>query len=261
MNLQTGPSAPQAFARPQRPVLTTWRLTVAGASDLTPNIRRVDLLAEAPMPWRPGQDLKLEIPQGEGGGEGDAALRHYSIRRLNLPGAELSIDVVRHGQGGPAECWAEQVRPGDRLLAHGPRGRTRLAPDADWHLFVGDETALPAIFAMLEHLPRRARALAVIEVGHPDDRQYLDADCDLDLEWLVRKAPAGAASLGLIERIALFAPPPSRGHAYVLGETATVRIIRHGLLARGLAKDQITAEGYWRPGRVGGHDHIRDEPA
>jgi len=253
MNLHTLP--PPQTRRP-RPDLAAWRLTVAAAHDLTPNIRRVELLTEAPLPWRPGQDLILDLPQGEA----EPARRHYSIRRLNLPGTELSIDIVRHGQGGPGERWAELARPGDRILAHGPRGRTTLAEDADWHLFVGDETALPAILAMLEHLPRRARALAILEVGHRDDRQYLDADCDLDLEWQVRKAPAAAASLGLIERIALFAPRPGRGHAYVLGETATVRIIRHGLLARGLAKDQITAEGYWRPGRLGGHDHIRDEP-
>lgn len=253
MNLHVLPS-PQT--RPPRHALPTWRLTVAGARDLTPNIRRVELMAEASLPWRPGQDLILDIPQGEA----EPARRHYSIRRLNLPGTELAIDIVRHRQGGPGERWAEDVRPGDRLLAHGPRGHTAIAAEADWHLFVGDETALPAILAMLEHLPRHARALAILEVGHRDDRQYLDADCDLDLEWQVRKDPAGPASLGLIERLALFAPRPGLGHAYVLGETATVRIIRRGLLARGLTREQITAEGYWRPGRQGGHDHIRDEP-
>jgi len=240
-----------------RPALPTWPLTVAAAQDLSPNIRRLELLAESPMPWRPGQDLVLEIPQGEA----EPARRHYTIRHLSLSGTELAIDVVRHNRGGPGERWAERARPGDRLLAHGPRGRTALAEDADWHLFVGDETALPAIFAMLEHLPRRARALAIIEVGDPADRQYLDADCDLDLEWQVRRGPVAAASLGLIQRLALFAPRPGHGHAYVLGETATVRTIRQGLLARGLAKDQITAEGYWRPGRLGGHDHIRDDLA
>jgi NADPH-dependent ferric siderophore reductase len=234
-------SSSQTRPRPVRPALPTWRLTVAQARDLTPNIRRIELLAETAMPWRPGQDLVLDIPQGED----EPARRHYSIRRLNLPGTELAIDVVRHGLGGPGERWADHARPGDRLLAHGPRAAAGLAPDADWRLFVGDETALPAIFAMLEHLPRRARALAVIEVGDRADRQYLDADCDLDLEWQVRQGPASAASLGLIERIALFAPPPGRGHAYVLG--------------RGLGEDQITAEGYWRPGRLGGHDHILDQ--
>ena len=159
MNLQTARTSSQT-PLPPRPALPVWPLIVAGAQDLTPNIRRIELLTETSMPWRPGQDVVLEIPQGEA----EPARRHYSIRRLNLPGRELALDIVRHGQGGPGERWAERARPG-------------------------------------------------------------------------------------------------HGHAYLLAETATVRIIRHGLLARGLAKDQITAEGYWRPGRQGGHDHIRDEAA
>ena len=35
-----------------------------------------------------------------------------------------------------------------------------------------------------------------------------------------------------------------------------MRAQRQGLIARGLPKTQIAAEGYWRPGRVGGHDHV-----
>jgi hypothetical protein len=29
-------------------------------------------------------------------------------------------------------------------------------------------------------------------------------------------------------------------------------------LAHGMTREQIYAEGYWRPGRVGGHDHVED---
>ena len=32
----------------------------------------------------------------------------------------------------------------------------------------------------------------------------------------------------------------------------------HGLIARGLTRDQIYSEGYWRPGRIGGHDHVNE---
>jgi NADPH-dependent ferric siderophore reductase len=37
--------------------------------------------------------------------------------------------------------------------------------------------------------------------------------------------------------------------------------MRRELIARGFPKQQISAEGYWRPGRVGGHDHVDDEHA
>ena len=39
------------------------------------------------------------------------------------------------------------------------------------------------------------------------------------------------------------------------------RTMRRELIARGFPKQLISAEGYWRPGRVGGHDHVGDEHA
>lgn len=244
---------PERWARPVRPPLPLHTLTLRAAEDLSPHMRRLTFDLAGALDHKPGQDLALLIP----GPDGEPQRRHYTIRDAS-PDA-VTIDFVIHGHGGPGERWALQARPGDRLEARGPRGRTVVNPNADWHVFVGDETCLPAIFAMLETLPRRARAFAFIEVEDKADRQYLDADCDLDLEWLVRDGPAVAASLPLIERMSLFAPPPGLGHAYVIGETSTVRVIRRGLLARGLDKSQIAAEGYWRPGRQGGHDHIHDD--
>ena len=42
------------------------------------------------------------------------------------------------------------------LVFEGPGGGYRPDPAADWHLLVGDESALPAIAASLEALPARA---------------------------------------------------------------------------------------------------------
>ncbi len=55
-----------------------------------------------------------------------------------------------------------------------------------------------------------------------------------------------------------FSLPPGKGHAYIIGETSNVRRQRHALIARGLPRNQISSEGYWRPGRIGGHDHVDD---
>ncbi len=62
----------------------------------------------------------------------------------------------------------------------------------------------------------------------------------------------------MIQTITRFEPPPGVGHVYLLGETSTVRAQRQALVAKGFPKAQIFAEGYWRPGRVGGHDHVDD---
>ena len=67
--------------------------------------------------------------------------------------------------------WARNAREGDRVDVVGPRGKIPLDPRADWHLFMGDESAMPAILAMTESLPGDADAVLVIEVPGPADEQ------------------------------------------------------------------------------------------
>jgi NADPH-dependent ferric siderophore reductase len=238
----------------RRAPMPAWPLTVVGAWDVTPRMRRVRFTGEVgdAFVWRPGQDLVLSLPMA--GGE---ARRHYTIRAFDPVEQTFDIDFALHGDS-PANHWARATALGDVILAQGPRGRTVVNAAADWHLFVGDETGLPAIFAMLESLPATAKATAILEVRDLAERQPLEIKASVALEWFHREGPAIASSRALIDRLALFAPPPGVGHAYVTGETSTVRAIRQGLIARGFARDNICAEGYWRPGRIGGHDHVFD---
>jgi NADPH-dependent ferric siderophore reductase len=224
----------------------TWRLVVEDAVQITPGVRRLSFSGPGldAMDWRPGQDLVLNLPT--------ASRRHYTIRALHE--GVLDIDFVLHGHG-PAAAWGGDAQPGAAIEAVGPRGRTRLAEHADWHLFVGDETCMPAIFAMVETLPAGARAFAFLEVGSPAERQDLATAADLTLEWVLRDGPARPNSL-LLDRLRAFQPPAGDGHACVIGETSGVRAQRHFLLEQGWPRERITAEGYWRPGREGGHDHV-----
>jgi NADPH-dependent ferric siderophore reductase len=226
--------------------MRVWRLKVQGAEQVTPLMRRLHFTAPdlADMTWLPGQDLVLNLP--------DAPRRHYTIR--SLKDGVLSIDFVLHGHGAAAQ-WAATAAAGDRVEAHGPRGRTRLLDGADWRLFVGDETCIPGIFAMLEALPKGARAFAFLEIADDAERQAVDGPRDLELEWVVRGGPARPNDL-LLRRLQRFQPPAGAGHAYIIGETSGVRAERQWLLESGWPRERITAEGYWRPGRVGGHDHV-----
>jgi NADPH-dependent ferric siderophore reductase len=234
-----------------------WSLRVVGAADITPRMRRVQLTGEGLGEFnpRPGQELVLNLLQDNG----EAARRHYTIRRFDSTTRLIDIDFVLHGHRTPGVGWSLEVRPGDRLIVNGPRGRMAIAPDADWHLFTGDETALPAIFAMAEALPADAKAFIFLEIADADDKQVLTANATISLEWLLRRGvPAGPSAI-MANAVAAFSLPPGKGHAYILGETSNVRAQRHALLERGMTREQIYAEGYWRPGRIGGHDHIRDE--
>lgn len=225
-----------------------WALTVTEKRQLTPGMMRVAFkggdLDE--LAWKRGQDLVLELPQKNG----SIARRHYTIRDLDPSARTIAIDFVLHGES-PAGDWVRNVQPGQTVNAAGPRGHTYLRDGVDWHLMIGDETCIPGIFAMLEGLPKGEKAIAFIEVADDAERQPIDAN----VVWLSRNGAAAGPSRVLYDAVEGFAFPPGRGHAYVIGETSNVRAIRQRLIARGLSKDQTSAEGYWRPGRIGGHDH------
>ena len=67
------------------------------------------------------------------------------------------MDVSLHG-AGPGTVVEGAATAGDRIDAIGPRGKITLRPNADWHLFVVDETGLPGALAMVEALPAGPRA-------------------------------------------------------------------------------------------------------
>ncbi len=235
-----------------------WTLRVVKAFDIGPHMRRVQVAvagdAAHEFQPKPAQEIVLQIPQPGG----EPARRHYTIRRYDAANKLIDVDFVLHGHRTPGVSWSLEAKPGDMIDIRGPRGRIALNPEADWHLLLGDETCIPAIFALLEALPKAARAFAFIEIGTAEDKQELAAAADVALHWLPRNGAAPGPSDLLSNALAGFAFPPGTGHAIVIGETSNVRNQRHALLARGFDRAQIYAEGYWRPGRVGGHDHVND---
>jgi NADPH-dependent ferric siderophore reductase len=226
-----------------------WNLRVTEKRTLTSRMIRVAFTADDldELVWQRGQDLVLELPQDDG----SIARRHYTIRDHRPGKREIDIDFVAHGEGA-AMRWLDEIGPGARIEAAGPRGHTHLR-EADWHLFLGDETCMPGIFAMLEGLAPDAKAHAFLEVE--DEADVLAPAAAIAPEFLFRRAPA-APNTVLLDRLTRFAFPPGEGQAYVIGETSTVRALRHHLTARDWPKDRIVSEGYWRPGRIGGHDHV-----
>lgn len=247
--------APEMIEMMRRRGMREWALVVVETSQITPRMRRISLSVTGNEPFEPkaGQDLVLMLPDGAGG----LGRRHYTIRRFDPAARRVDIDLVLHSETTPGARFALTASAGDQVLAFGPRGRNVIQPGADWRLFVGDETTIPPILAMIETLPARAKAHAIIEVADDADRQPVSSAADVTIDWISRKgAQAAPMSAALIERLAAWPLPAGHGHVYVLGETSTIRRQRHDLLARGLSKEQVFGEGYWRPGRVGGHDHL-----
>ena len=226
---------------------TRMNLEVAESRLLTPQMQRLVLTAPelAGLEYQPGQDMMLMV-----GTDGDRPVRRrYTIRALDPGQRLLTLDVVRHGDG-PGERWVAAARPGDRIEGIGPRGKIFLAEAADWHLFIGDGSALPAFFAMAGALPAIARALLILEVPGPEDEQELVTGASAGLTWLHRLGgPAGDPS-ALVTAATRAVLPAGHGHAYLAGEAGVVLALREALAGRGMVPQQISPKAYWGRGRA-----------
>ena len=174
--------------------------------------------------------------------------RTYTVRNWDPAALELTIDFVHHGDTGLAGPWAATARPGDELHLAGPGGAYAPDPTADWHLLIGDESALPAIATALAALPAGAPARVFLEVGGPEEEQKLDSPGSVEITWLDRPADAPGAALVAAVTAAEF--PAGRAHAFLHGEAHFVRELRRHLRHdRGLGREQLSVSGYWRRGK------------
>lgn len=144
-------------------------LEVIRARFLTPAVRRVQLRSSALATFvhKPGQDLMFTVAVDSTA----IVRRRYTIRAFHPATRTVTIDILIHSRG-PGARWAATAQPGDRVEAIGPRGKVHVACDADWHLFVGDESFLPAAFAMAEGLVSSA-AFLVLELESAEEEPPL----------------------------------------------------------------------------------------
>ncbi|WP_067814789.1 siderophore-interacting protein [Actinomadura kijaniata] len=174
--------------------------------------------------------------------------RTYTVRAWDPGTRELAVDFVYHGEEGLAGPWARGAKPGDRIRFLGPGGAYAPAAEADWHLLVGDESALPAIAASLERLPGGAPARVFLEVEDPLEEQDLKAPGGAEIVWLHRGA--GRVGEALVAAVRELEFPAGRVHAFVHGEAGFVKELRRFLrVDRGLPLEQLSISGYWRLGR------------
>jgi NADPH-dependent ferric siderophore reductase len=243
---------PIAFPLPARllgiPGVQPLELEVVDAADIGTRMRRILLASSAlaDFGYQAGQDVMLVL-----GGTPDRPLsRRYSIRGLDREHGVLELNIVTHGVHGPGARWAAGATAGDRVDGVGPRGKVFLDPDADWHLFLGDESAAPACLNMLEALPGSVPGVAYLEVAAAGDELPTAASGAHEVQWLHRGSTPATASSLLVEAMSSAALPAGRGHVYIAGEVQVVAEVQRAALARGLAPDQVNAKAYWGRGKA-----------
>ncbi|MGW6565749.1 siderophore-interacting protein [Streptomyces sp. NPDC054975] len=181
-----------------------------------------------------------------------AVMRSYTVREQRTePRPEVDIDFALHEDGGPACRWAQQAKPGDKVVVLGPAVaentgvRFQLPPDADSVVIWADETALPAASAILEWLPAGIRAQVYLEVPFSGDRAELTTQADATLTWLVREEGAPSA----LDAVRAADLPGSSPYVWIAGESGSVKELRrHFVRDRELDRRRVTFVGYWRKG-------------
>lgn len=221
-------------------------------------------------------------------------MRTYTVRDVVGSGVDtrLVVDIVVHGDAhgtpGPGCAWAARARVGDRLVLMGPRrgmlyGGIEFVPPAPTSrlLLVGDETAVPAICAILTQLPADAVGAAFMEVPTAADVLSVVHPEGVSVTWLSRDGgdhgsvlhPAVLAHLGVgaapLEEPGEVDPDlwetptySSSGeaideadqvdgelYAWIAGESGVVTALRRVLVKdMGVDRKQVAFMGYWRRG-------------
>ena len=206
-----------------RPVpLIPFRVTVARAETLSPHFKRIvfqgpDLQNFADAGYDERIKILLPLPDGslpapsffEASPEDPLAwyqkwrtlpaerrnpLRTYTVRKVKHESEQIDVDFVIHDHAGPAGAFAEAAKPGDQAIIIGPNAQAG-GPVAgmDFHpgqsrhlLLVGDETAVPAIAAIMDSLIRdhwQGDGVALIEVPTEEDRLPLPEHAGIRVIW------------------------------------------------------------------------------
>ncbi|KWB21753.1 FAD-binding protein [Burkholderia cepacia] len=198
-----------------------------------------------------------EFPEGEP----RPVARDFTPRRFDRAARELDLEFVLN-HPGPASQWATQARVGQWLGIGGPRGSFVVPTGFDWHLLIGDDTALPAVARRLEELPAGARAVVVMEVADRTAQIAFDTRADVREIWRFRaEADADAANgdvlLNAVRDLPL--PPSGDGYVWAAGEALSIRAVRQHLTGeRGIDKSRIRAAAYWKRGAAAVHETLED---
>lgn len=219
-------------------------------------------------------------------------LRTYTVRAVRPELRELDVDFVLHGDGGPASRWALAAGPGDQIAVVGPD--TRYHGDHQTNdfrppalaralLLAGDESAVPAISAILDRLPADVRGHALLEVPDEADALPVTGPWGMHVTWLARgerahgsllvpalrevaeKALAAARPKGKlpaeltdpdIDNELLWEVPEAdavtsgQAYAWLAGEAGVIKTLRRYLMAElGIDRSAVVFMGYWRLGR------------
>lgn len=194
-----------------------------------------------PAAWAPANlaiRVEVETPEGH-----RPISRVYTVRSFDPKRLEIEIDFVIHEDDSPAMRWLQASGPGTRVWLTGPRQHF-IPNHARRAAVFADETAIPAVYAILKAWPAGAPGHVWIETS---DRAAFDELPDVpgvERTLILRDAPAGTAQYLLPLAQAL----QGDWTIWAAGERQEMREIRSHFRSAGMDREDVRVFGYWRHG-------------
>ncbi|MEX2293460.1 MAG: siderophore-interacting protein [Acidimicrobiales bacterium] len=253
--------------RVRREPPTFRRVSLRRTTSLSPHLLRVTLGGDGLRGYEPGPpaasvrmllprlgDPNLAIPTWNGNEylHDDGArptIRTYTPRHVDLSRDELDIDVVLHATGA-VPIWLGSAEAGTEVGIAGPGRGYEIDDTATSFVLVGDESAIPAISQLLEHLPQTVQVRVLVEIANADARHELPRHPGCTVRWIDRpdEAAPGSTLVTAVEGLAI----PDEARLWVAGEAASMqRIRRHLFEERAMPRAQAVVRGYWKSGKAG----------
>jgi len=229
------------------------------------------LTPKQPLLWaKPNIAFRLEVGTQEQ--DRRPLTRAYTIRHFDVQSQLAQIDFVIHEGHAPAMNWLDQATRGSRVFLIGPR--QHFIPD--YHLskkiaFFADDTAIPALYAMLSQWPNREpksgstqpeQAAVYIDCADGGYAAELPRVKGVCYHVHVRGKGQVAGKSGYLPAMAQTITAQQNGsdwQIWVACEREEARTIRQYFIDRcALEKTEIKAIGYWKYGMSASQmDHAR----
>ncbi|WP_114202546.1 siderophore-interacting protein [Janibacter anophelis] len=261
----------------ERPEESQFEVTVTRVVALNSVMRRITLTAPELAGYTllgpdeyfgllmPGADGQLHLPDPERTNvraaisempeDEQPGLRWYTVRELRADAQELDVDIVTHGDSGPGSAWATTAQVGDIAAFRSGGALYSRFGDAR-QLIVADETAVPALLAILEERERRglpglgAGIEAHVEVPSTEVLGGLDLPAEVAVHVRGADDPGTAVLPALVDSPASTA---DLDYAWLCGESGLATSLRRHLVQQvGMDKRDITFSGYWKLGAARG---------
>lgn len=243
--------------RTRPPARRAW---VSQVEDLAPDYRRLTLefaAGEPPVLWTRlavADHVKLALPDPATGevvfpfdaeeGRSASPLRDYTVRAVPDE-SHVVVEFALHGSG-PGGGWAAVAEVGSEVGVLGPRGSHPMPADRRRYLILVDASALGVAGRWLEEAPQTA----VVEVALQGVNRAI-ALPEHPRGSVTHVAGTDGSGLASFLRDAA---PNAGDFVWAAGDARAIVAVRAAARELGLAADDLSLHGYYKPG-VPGRDH------